>query len=137
MPAVAADQRQQDSIEGETDDADREDDPRSEHSGTAPVHRSPLAPGFSQVISNTAAAVLMAPIVLSAAAGLGVSPHPMMMGLAVAASSAFLTPIGTAPNLMVMAPGGYRFTDYMKVGAPLLVAFFAISLILIPIFWPF
>jgi di/tricarboxylate transporter len=92
---------------------------------------------FSQVISNTAAAVLMAPIVLSAAAGLGVSPHPMMMGLAVAASSAFLTPIGTAPNLMVMAPGGYRFTDYMKVGAPLLVAFFAISLILIPIFWPF
>ena len=92
---------------------------------------------FSQVISNTAAAVLMAPIVLSAAAGLGVSPYPMMMGLAVAASSAFLTPIGTAPNLMVMAPGGYRFTDYMKVGAPLLAAFFIISLILIPVFWPF
>jgi len=92
---------------------------------------------FSQVISNTAAAVLMAPIVLSAAAGLGVSPYPMMMGLAVAASSAFLTPIGTAPNLMVMAPGGYKFTDYMKVGAPLLVAFFAVSLILIPFFWPF
>ena len=92
---------------------------------------------FSQVISNTAAAVLMAPIVLSAAAGLGVSPYPMMMGLAVAASSAFLTPIGTAPNLMVMTPGGYKFTDYMKVGAPLLAAFFAISLILIPIIWPF
>ena len=92
---------------------------------------------FSQVISNTAAAVLMAPIVLSAAAGLGVSPHPMMMGLAVAASSAFLTPIGTAPNLMVMAPGGYTFTDYMKVGAPLLAAFFAISLLLIPLIWPF
>jgi len=92
---------------------------------------------FSQVISNTAAAVLMAPIVLSAAAGLGVSPYPMMMGLAVAASSAFLTPIGTAPNLMVMAPGGYRFTDYMRVGAPLLVAFLAVSLVLIPVFWPF
>ena len=92
---------------------------------------------FSQVISNTAAAVLMTPIVLSAAAGLGVSPYPLMMGLAVAASSAFLTPIGTAPNLMVMAPGGYTFSDYMKVGAPLLVAFFAISLLLIPIFWPF
>jgi di/tricarboxylate transporter len=92
---------------------------------------------FSQVISNTAATVLMAPIVLSAAAGLGVSPYPLMMGLAVAASSAFLTPIGTAPNLMVMAPGGYKFTDYMKVGAPLLAAFFAVSLILIPLFWPF
>ncbi|MGI9641491.1 MAG: SLC13 family permease [Acidimicrobiia bacterium] len=92
---------------------------------------------FSQVISNTASAVLMAPIVLSAAAGLGVSPHPLMMGLAVAASSAFLTPIGTAPNLMVMAPGGYRFSHYMKVGAPLLVIVLAVSLFLIPIIWPF
>jgi di/tricarboxylate transporter len=92
---------------------------------------------FSQVISNTAAAVLMVPIVLGAAAGLGVSPHPLMMGLAVGASSAFLTPIGTAPNLMVMAPGGYRFTDYAKVGAPLLVLFLVVSLILIPVVWPF
>jgi len=92
---------------------------------------------FSQVISNTAAAVLMVPIVLGAAAGLGVSPHPLMMGLAVGASSAFLTPIGTAPNLMVMAPGGYRFTDYAKVGAPLLVLFLIVSLILIPVLWPF
>ncbi len=92
---------------------------------------------FSQVISNTAAAVLMVPIVLGAAAGLGVSPHPLMMGLAVGASSAFLTPIGTAPNLMVMAPGGYRFTDYAKVGAPLLALFLVVSLVLIPVFWPF
>jgi di/tricarboxylate transporter len=60
-----------------------------------------------------------------------------MMGLAVGASSAFLTPIGTAPNLMVMTPGGYRFTDYARVGAPLLALFFVISLVLIPIFWPF
>lgn len=92
---------------------------------------------FSQVISNTAAAVLMVPIVLGTAAGLGVNPHPLMMGLAVGASAAFLTPIGTAPNLMVMAPGGYRFTDYAKVGAPLLALFLVVSLILIPIFWPF
>jgi di/tricarboxylate transporter len=92
---------------------------------------------FSQVISNTAAAVLMVPIVLGAAAGLGVNPHPLMMGLAVGASAAFLTPIGTAPNLMVMAPGGHRFTDYAKVGAPLLALFLVVSLILIPIFWPF
>lgn len=93
--------------------------------------------GFSQVMSNTASAVLMAPIVLSAAQGLGVDPHPLMMGLAVGASTALLTPIGTAPNLMVMAPGGYRFTDYAKVGGPLLVVLLVVSLILIPILWPF
>ena len=96
-----------------------------------------LTTAFSQVISNTASAVLMAPIVLSAAAGLGVSPYPLMMGLAVSASLAFLTPIGTATNLMVMAPGGYTFNDYIKVGAPLLALFFAVSMLLIPVFWPF
>lgn len=95
-----------------------------------------ITTAFSQVISNTAAAVLMAPIVLSAAASLGVDPHPLMMGLAVGASSAFLTPIGTAPNLMVMTPGGYRFSDYAKVGVPLLVLFLVVSLALIPVFWP-
>jgi len=92
---------------------------------------------FSQVISNTASAVLMSPIVLGAAAGLGVDPHPLMMGLAVGASAAFLTPIGTAPNLMVMTPGSYRFSDYARVGAPLLALFLVISLLLIPLFWPF
>ena len=92
---------------------------------------------FSQVISNTASAVLMSPIVLGAAAGLGVDPHPLMMGLAVGASAAFLTPIGTAPNLMVMTPGSYRFTDYARVGLPLLGLFLVVSLVLIPVFWPF
>ena len=92
---------------------------------------------FSQVISNTAAAVLMSPIVLTAAAAQGVDPHPLMMGLAVAASAAFLIPIGTAPNLMVMAPSGYRFTDYARVGAPLLGLFLVVSLVLIPVIWGF
>lgn len=91
---------------------------------------------FSQVISNTASAVLMAPIALSAAAGLGVSPRPMMMALAVGASSAFLTPIGTAPNIMVMAPGGYTFRHYIRVGAPLQVLFILTSVALIPLIWP-
>jgi di/tricarboxylate transporter len=91
---------------------------------------------FSQVISNTASAVLMAPIALSAASGLGVSPRPMMMALAVGASSAFLTPIGTAPNIMVMAPGGYTFRHYIKVGGPLLVLFVITSVVLIPVIWP-
>ena len=77
---------------------------------------------LSQVMSNTATAVLMSPIVLTAAVGLGVEPHPLMMALAVAASTAFLTPIGTTTNLMVLAPGNYRFGDYGKAGVPLVGA---------------
>jgi di/tricarboxylate transporter len=92
---------------------------------------------LSQVMSNTATAVLMSPIVITAAESLGVSPHPLMMGLAVAASTAFLTPIGTTTNLLVLSPGNYRFSDYGKVGAPLVAIFLLISLVLIPIFWPF
>jgi di/tricarboxylate transporter len=96
-----------------------------------------VAMAFSQVISNTAAAVLMSPIVITAASGLGVDPHPMMMGLAVAASTAFLTPIATPPNLVVMAPGDYRFTDFPKVGAALTALFLVVGVALIPIIWPF
>jgi di/tricarboxylate transporter len=96
-----------------------------------------VATTLSQVMSNTATAVLMSPIVLTAAAGLGVAPHPLMMGLAVAASTAFLTPIGTTTNLMVLGPGNYRFGDYAKVGGPLVLLFLGICLVLIPILWPF
>ena len=96
-----------------------------------------VATTLSQVMSNTATAVLMSPIVITAAGGLGVDPHPLMMGLAVAASTAFLTPIGTTTNLMVLSPGDYRFGDYGKVGGPLVAIFLVICLILIPIIWPF
>jgi len=92
---------------------------------------------LSQVMSNTATAVLMSPIVLTAAMGLGVAPHPLMMTIAVAASTAFLTPIGTTTNLMVFGPGEYRFGDYAKVGGPLVAIFLVICMFLIPIFWPF
>lgn len=91
----------------------------------------------SQVISNTATAVLLSPIVISTAEGLGVSPMPLMMGLAVAASTAFLAPIATAPNLLVMSPGGYRFKDYPRVGAPLSVLFVVVAVALIPVIWQF
>ena len=70
-----------------------------------------LTTGFSQVINNTATAVLVAPIVLQAATVSGVSPYPLMMTVAISASTAFLTPIGTTTNLMVMTPGGYNFKD--------------------------
>jgi di/tricarboxylate transporter len=88
-------------------------------------------------MSNTATAVLMCPIVLTTAASMGVDPHPLMMAIAVAASTAFLTPIGTTTNLMVLGPGEYRFADYAKVGAPLVTIFLAICLVLIPVIWPF
>ena len=95
-----------------------------------------LTTGFSQVINNTATAVLVAPIVIQAALELGVSPYPLLMIVAVSASTAFLTPIGTTTNILVYSPGGYRFTDYIKVGLPLMLLFLAVSLVLVPVFWP-
>ena len=92
---------------------------------------------FSQVINNSATAVLMAPIAILAATSLGLSPKPFMAVVAVSASTAFLTPVGTTTNAMVMAAGGYRFGDYLKVGAGLLLIFLAASLGLIPLIWPF
>ncbi len=92
---------------------------------------------LSQVMSNSATSILMAPIIISAALELGYSPIPFMMILAVSASTAFLTPFGTTTNMMVMNAGNYTFKDYAKVGAGLLCIFFVISLILIPLIWPY
>ncbi len=96
-----------------------------------------LTTALSQVISNTATTVLLAPIVLQSAETLNISPYPLMMTVVVAASAAFLTPIASPPNTMVMSPGGYEFKDYFKVGLPLLLIFLVICLLLIPIIWPF
>lgn len=96
-----------------------------------------LTTTFSQVINNSATAVLMAPIAILAATSLNLSPEPFMIVVAISASTAFLTPVGTTTNAMVMSAGGYKFMDYFKVGAPLLLMFFIISLILVPIIWPF
>jgi len=95
-----------------------------------------LTTGFSQVINNTATAVLVAPIVIQAAVALDVSPYPLLMIVAVAASTAFLTPIGTTTNILVFSPGGYRFMDYVKVGLPLMLLFLAVTLVLVPVIWP-
>jgi di/tricarboxylate transporter len=96
-----------------------------------------LTTTFSQVINNSATAVLMAPIAMLAANSLNISPEPFMIVVAISASTAFLTPIGTTTNAMVMTAGGYKFMDYLKVGAPLLLILFIITLILVPIIWPF
>ncbi|WP_431158158.1 SLC13 family permease [Winogradskyella poriferorum] len=96
-----------------------------------------LTTGFSQVINNSATAVLMAPIVIIAANTLSLSAAPFMIAVAISASTAFLTPVGTTTNAMVMTAGGYKFIDYVRVGAPLLLLFLITTLLLVPLIWPF
>jgi di/tricarboxylate transporter len=91
----------------------------------------------SQVMPNAAAAVLLAPIALNIASDLGVSPYPLAMTVAVAASAAFLSPVAHPANLLVMGPGGYRFSDYLKVGLPLTLVVLVVVMLVLPIFWPF
>ena len=96
-----------------------------------------LTSTLSMVMSNTATTILIAPIVLQAALDLNVSPYPLLMVVAISASTAIFSPIGTTTNLMVAAPGGYKFSDFFRVGAPLVFLFLIMSLILVPIIWPF
>jgi di/tricarboxylate transporter len=92
---------------------------------------------LGQLISNTATALIVIPIGIAAAQSLGVSPRPVLMSIAVAAAAAFLTPIATPTNLMVMAPGGYKFSDYWKLGLPLLLWFFVVATFYVPLIWRF
>ncbi len=92
---------------------------------------------LTQFMSNTASCALLAPIGIAIAQGMGANPHAVLMAIAVAASCAFSTPVGTPPNTIVLGPGQYSFTDYMKAGIPLIVVCFIVSLIVIPIVWPF
>jgi di/tricarboxylate transporter len=96
-----------------------------------------LAALASQVMPNPAVAVLLAPIALNTASDLGISPFPLLMAVAVSASAAFLSPVGHSANIMVMGPGGYRFSDYIKVGLPLTLVVLVVVLLVMPIFWPF
>ncbi len=90
----------------------------------------------TQVIPTAALVVLMAPVALNAAAILGISPHLLMMTVAIAASASFASPLSHPANLLVMGPGGYRFTDYLKVGIPLTIIALLVSVGLLPIFFP-
>jgi di/tricarboxylate transporter len=96
-----------------------------------------ITAALGQLISNMATALIVIPIAAAAAAELGVSPQPVLMSVTVAAAGAFLTPVATPVNMMVMGPGGYRFGDYWKLGLPLLLLFFTTAVFLVPVFWPF
>jgi di/tricarboxylate transporter len=92
---------------------------------------------FGQLISNTATVLVVYPVAVVAALEMGVSYLPVLMALNVAAAAAFLTPVATPVNLMVMGPGSYRFTDYWKFGLPLLLWFMVVAVFLVPVIWPF
>ena len=92
---------------------------------------------LTQFMSNTASAALLAPIGISIAQSIGADPKPVLMAIGIAASMAYATPMATPPNTLVLGPGGFSFNDYVKVGVPLCVITFIVSVIIIPIFWPF
>jgi len=96
-----------------------------------------MASLMTEVLTNTAAAALMFPFAIATAGQMQVSHMPFIMAITYAASLSFLTPIGYQTNLMVYGPGGYRFTDFTKVGAPLNVILTTMAVILIPLVWPF
>ena len=91
----------------------------------------------TELMTNNAAAALAFPISISMAQHLGVSPMPFIVCICVAASASFCTPIGYQTNLIVQGVGNYRFGDFIKIGLPLNLIVMALSIWLIPVFWPF
>ena len=90
----------------------------------------------TMIIPTAALVVLMSPIVLSACGEMGIMPQTAMMAVAMAASASFTSPISHPANILVMGPGGYRFSDYIKLGAPLTLVIFIAVMLMLPIFWP-
>ena len=90
----------------------------------------------TMIVPTAALVVLMAPIVLSASADMGIAPQTAMMAIAMAASASFTSPISHPANILVMGPGGYSFSDYLKLGIPLTVIVFIVVMLLLPLFWP-
>jgi di/tricarboxylate transporter len=88
-------------------------------------------------IPPAALVVIMSPVVLQAAESFNISPHSLMMAISIAAAGSFLSPISHPANLLVMGPGGYKFSDYIKLGLPLSLVVMALVMLLLPIFWPF
>ncbi|OPZ70616.1 MAG: Sodium:sulfate symporter transmembrane region [Verrucomicrobia bacterium ADurb.Bin474] len=92
---------------------------------------------LTEVLSNNATVVIMIPLAISLAASMGVETRPFIIAVCVASSASFSTPIGYQTNTYVYSVGGYRFTDFLKIGTPLNLLYFAVCVILIPRIWPF
>ncbi len=92
---------------------------------------------FGQFISNTATAVLFAPIAMNAAINIGASPYPYLIAVAVGASMAFATPVASPTNALVMTAGGYKFSDFLKIGVPLQIVMFIVMMLVIPVLFAF
>ena len=95
-----------------------------------------LSCGLTQIMSNTASAAILCPLGISIAQEIGADPRAVLMVIAVGTSCAFATPVGTPPNMLVMAPGDYKFRDYVITGMPLILICFLVSVLVIPHVWP-
>ena len=95
-----------------------------------------LASALTEVVSNNAVAVIVTPIAIELGLALGLDPRPLAVAVMFAASASFATPIGYQTNMMVYGPGGYRFTDFLKVGIPLNVILGITASLMIPLLWP-
>ncbi len=92
---------------------------------------------MTETVSNSASAIILTPVAIGIADTLGVDPRPFLMAICFAASASFMTPMGYQTNMMVYAPGGYQFSDYLRLGGPLNLIFWILASILIPWIWPF
>jgi len=92
---------------------------------------------INQFIPSAANAVVMTPIAIATAAGLGISPYPFVMGIAYSVAASFMTPVSHPANVLIMSPGGYRFSDYLKNGLPLAIIVLAVSVVLLPVVFPY
>ena len=90
----------------------------------------------TQVMPNSVVVVLMAPIALTTAADLGLSPHALLMTIALASAASFHSPVGHPANVLIMGPGGYQLSDYLRVGLPLSLLVLLVTLLVLPLVWP-